>query len=405
MRPAGGRTGRLMALVLGALLAAASPGEPLTPAPEGRVRFYNIADSDFDRHSRRPSPAEQAWMRRHFARMQTYSPYFDARLAWYPDAWVYKDSYALKPHWPAYREHPEWVLRDAEGRELFIPWGCAQGRCPQHAADVGNPEFRAWWIEAARALIEAGYRGIWVDDVNLTWRVGDGAGRHVRPLDPRTGEPMTLADWRSNFAGFMEEIRAALPDAEIAHNVIWYAGEFDDPAILRQIDAADYVNLERGATDPGLTGGDGRFGFERFLAFVDLVHRRDRAVVMMDYGRTPLEREFGLAAWLLANGGRDLLASDQLDWTAPGRLWAGYRLDLGPARGARFRWRGALRRDFACGTVLLNPPDGAALTLAVPAGLRRIDGGPARRVDLPARTAAVLLGDCATLREGSVAAP
>ena len=30
-------------------------------------------------------------MRAHYWRMLTYAPYFDSRVAWFPDAWVYKD--------------------------------------------------------------------------------------------------------------------------------------------------------------------------------------------------------------------------------------------------------------------------------------------------------------------------
>lgn len=363
--------------------------------PEGRVRFYNIADSDFDAYSRSPTPQQQAWMRRHYARMQTYSPYFDQRLAWYPGAWAYKDSYAIKPQWPEFREHPDWILRDGTGRPLFIPWGCSEGRCPQYAGDVGNPAFRAHWIAAASRLIQRGYRGLWVDDVNLTWRVGDGLGRPVRPLDPRTGRPMRLQDWRRYFALFMEEIRAALPQAEIAHNVIWYAGPPTDAWIRRQIDAADYINLERGASDPGLTGGDGPWSFRRFLEFIDFVHQRGRAVILMDYGDDLPAREFGLAAWLLISHGRDLLSSNQLAWTAPDRFWHGYALDLGHAQGPRSRWRGLYRRDFDCGYVLLNPPGGAPAAISLPPGQRRLDAGAQRSFVLRARGAAVVLLDCA----------
>ena len=83
---------------------------------------------------------------------------------------------------------------------------------------------------------------------------------------------MTLEDWRRYFAEFMEEIRAAFPEAELGHNSIWYAGELENEFIQRQIAAADYFNFERGATDGGLRSGSGRFGFETFLRTVDFVH-------------------------------------------------------------------------------------------------------------------------------------
>jgi hypothetical protein len=330
--------------------------------------------------------------------MQTYSSYFDSRLSWYPQAWVYKDSYAIKPGWPEFRRHPDWVLRDGRGRMIYIDWGCEDGQCPQYAADIGNREFRRWWIEEARELLGRGYAGLWVDDVNMTWRFSDGTTDEVRPRDPRTGKTMTLEGWRRYMADFMAEIRAEFPEAEIAHNAIWYAGPIDEASISRQIDAADYFNLERGATDKGLRGGSGRWGLETFFAFVDTIHRRGRAVIYMDYGRTTDEREYGLAAWFLTSNGRDLMSSSRPEWTAPGRWWRGYGLDLGKARGSRYQWQGVLRRDFDCGTVLLNQPDMPNRDLRLEPGFRNIQGASVSAVTLPAKSAAVLERNCSTTR-------
>jgi hypothetical protein len=335
-------------------------------------------------------------MRKHYFRMQTYASYFTSRLAWYPNAWVYKDSYAIKPRWPEFREHPEWVLRDARGRMLYIDWGCEDGRCPQYAGDIGNRDFRRWWIDGARKLLDLGYIGLWVDDVNLTWRFSDGQSDDVRPVDPRTGAIMTLDDWRRYFADFMAEVRAAFQNAEIAHNAIWYAGPATDPSVIRQIEAADYISLERGASDKGLRGGSGRWGFETFLAFVDAVHQLGRAVVFMDYGTTTTDREYGLAGWFLINNGRDMMSSNRPEWTAPDRWWRGYGLDLGRARGQRYQWQGVLRRDFDCGIVLLNQPDMPTRELEPGPGYRDIKGRPVASVTLAARSAAVLQGACAT---------
>src|SRR4030095_4996089 len=98
---------------------------------------------------------------------------------------------------------------------------------------------------------------------------------------------------------------AAFPDAEITHNSIWYADDLTDPEVLRQIDAADYINIERGANDQGLTGGTGTKSFARWLSFIDMAHERGKGVVSMDYngGTSPASpvdtdlqaREFGLA--------------------------------------------------------------------------------------------------------------
>src|SRR5690349_17882366 len=156
---------RLVAAVLLALtLGSASAGVP----------FFVIAGSSFDRYTADPTPQAEEWMRAHYARMLAYSPYFDSRLAWFPNAWVYKDLYAIYLGSADAASHPDWILRDAGGNRLYISYACSGGTCPQYAADVGNPDFRAAWIGAARATLAAGYRGLFVDDVDLTLtRVGD----------------------------------------------------------------------------------------------------------------------------------------------------------------------------------------------------------------------------------------
>jgi hypothetical protein len=381
--------------VVAAAVATAGSADVKMREPAGLVRFYNVADSDFDVYSSDPTAVQQAWMRAHYFRMQTYSPYFDSRLEWYPRAWEYQNAYAIRASSPVMAAHPEWILRDADGSRLYIPWGCSNGTCPQYAADFGNPEFRADWIREARRVLAMGYIGLWIDDVNMTWRVGNGRGDHVAPIDPRTGAPMTLANWRRYFAEFMEEIRRAFPDVEIAHNAIWYAGNPADPYIRRQIAASDYFNLERGATDAGLTGGGGTFGFETFLGFVDAIHALGRGVILMDYGSTVQQREYALAAWLLISDGIDLMSSSQLHWTAPDNWWTGYDLNIGEAESGRYAADGVLRRDFQCGTVILNQPGGAPRSITLASPHRTIGGTQVNSVSLAAASAAILLKDCA----------
>ena len=147
--------------------------------------------------------------------MRGYAPFFNRALDWAPPAHLYRDLYAIYRDRAADRRllvrHPSWVLRDSLGRPLYIPWGCSAGSCPQYAADIGNPRWRAHWIAEARERFRRGYSGIFIDDVNMLMRVANGSGAFVRPFDPRTLAPMTDADWRRYVAEFTDQIEAALP--------------------------------------------------------------------------------------------------------------------------------------------------------------------------------------------------
>jgi len=342
----------LVTLLLALTLGAASAGVP----------FFVIGDSSFDRYTADPSTDDEQWMDAHYARMLAYSPYFDSRLAWFPNAWVYKDLYAIYVGSADATSHPDWILRDASGNRLYIPYACGDGTCPQYAADVGNPDFRAAWVGAARATLAAGYRGLFVDDVNLTLaRVSDGNAEPVVPRDPRTAQPMTEGAWRGYMADFTAQIRSAFPAIEIVHNPLWFVGDAD-PSVQREIAAADWIMLERGVNDRGIVGGDGTYGFDTFLAHVDLIHRSGRSVAYAANARGQRQRAYGLAALLLLQNGDDMLANQQ--GGMPDQWWTGYDIGLGSPRGGRYAWAGVLRRDFDGGFVLVDPPGGPSLKVA-----------------------------------------
>jgi hypothetical protein len=328
-------------------------------------------------------------MRQKYWRLVAYSPYFDSRLAWFPDAWVYKDLYAIYPDGTLATEHPEWILRDAGGAKLYIPYACSGGTCPQYAADVGDVGFRARWIADAKATVGAGYRGIYVDDVNLLLaRVGDGTGKSVVPIDRRTGAPMTEADWRRYMAEFCEAIRAAFPSSELVHNVIWYAGQ-SDPFVARELLSTTFVNLERGVNDDGIRGGAGTYGYETFLALVDWLHARGKGVIFDATAKTDAGREYGLASWLLVSNGRDGLGNDP--GGTPDDWWTGYDVSLGSPSAARYASQGVTRRDFEHGVVLVNQPGAAARTVTFDGTYVDLHGASVTSVTLGPAQGAVLL--------------
>lgn len=356
----------------------------------GSVRFVKAAESSFDRYTLNPSQSQIEWMRAHYSRMRTYSPYFDSRLSWFPDAWVYKDLYAIYVGSALAQQHPEWILKDSSGRKLYIPFGCSGSSCPQYAGDVGNPDFRAYWISQAAQTLVQGYRGLFIDDVNMAFRVGDGSGQFVAPTDPRTGSPMTSSGWRRYVAEFTEQIRAALPQAEIVHNALWTVGH-DDPYEQRELLSADFIEMERGVNDAGIRGGGGTFGFETFLSHIDWLHAHGKSVVFDSNVSTNVGREYGLASYFLINTGSDGLGNDP--GSTPDDWWRGYDVQLGSAMGGRYLWNGVLRRDFEHGVVLVNQPDAPQKTLLLERTYTSLAGGQLTSLALNSASGAVLLGD------------
>jgi len=330
-------------------------------------------------------------MNQKFWRLQTTSPYFDSRLSWFPNAWAYNDLYAT---WvgsgnPVIEQHPDWVLKDQYGNWLYVPFACNGNSCSQWALDPGNPAVRSWWINNVKAQMSHGYKGIWIDDVNLDWRTGDGSGNIVLPWDPRTGQQMTYSAWQSYIVGFVQAIRSAFPTKEIIHNSVWYSGgsqRDNNPYVIQQIKACDYINVERGIDDTGLTGGTGQWSVNALLAYVDHVHSLGKHVVFDEYG---YYGDYQTAGYFLMSTGSDALGNQTV---TPNNWWGGYDVKLGNALGGRYTWNGLLRRDFQNGMVLLNPPQSSTVTVDLAGTYQRDDGSIATKVTLAAKQGAVLIG-------------
>ena len=234
----------------------------------------------------------------------------------------------------------------------------------------------------------------------MDMQVGNGQGTLVAPIDPATGQPMSSDAWRHYMATFMAEVRAALPSAEIVHNAMWFAASHAataNPDIRSEISSADFINLERGANDSGLTGGSGPWSLNAFLTFVNQVHGLGKNVVIDGNASDPQGMTYNLAAYFLISSGNDAVSSTgqtPLSW------WSGFNTNLGPAAGPRYGWNNLLRRDFSAGMVLLNAPGEPTRTVTLPSPMQDISGNTVSSVTLAGGSGAVLRGSVTNAASG-----
>jgi len=381
------------AIALAASLSAAILGLAQSSDP-GRANYTGDANSAFDHYTYAPNSSLQQWFQTHFSGMVVYPPYFDQRTSWYPHAYAYIDLYAIYPGTWEQAAHPEWILHDQNGNSLYIPYGCSGGTCTQYAGDISNPGFRADWIDWAKSSIASGhYPGLFIDDVNMEFRVTDGWGNPAAPIDSNTGKSMTYDAWRNYLAGFLEQIRASLPGTKLIENSIWYAGpggmKDADPAIQRQIATADIVCLERGvANDPGLTGGTGFWSVYSFFDYIDHVHAAGKGVFLKESNLDSAGQQYGLASYFMISNGNDSIGDAV---TTPDYWWHGYDVDLGAPLGPRTYKGGIFERDFAGGKVLLGEPGLAPQTVDLGGAYTTLDGNPVTSATIAGRQGLVLL--------------
>ncbi len=376
---------------------AGSPGVGDTGAPtpgpsEGDVHIVKrMGDPTFDSVVTKPSPSTVTWLNDHFYRMEVFTTFFDDKTSFYPNGWVYSDSQVIYPGSSTAKNHPDWVLQDSGGHSVYLDWNCSGGTCPQYAADVTSAAFRSDWIATLKASLAKGYRGAWIDDVNLALRFSDGT-KSVTAYSPATKAVVTEDSWSAAVASFMAEIAAALPSYELLHNSIWYARptRTADTYVKQEMKAASVINLEGGfASDGGLTGGTGEWSVYAKMAFVDVVHSAGKWAVIDDFPSNDGERQYALACYLLVSNGSDGLGDAAM---APSTWWKGYDVHLGAAVSGRTRSAtGVFRRQFQNGLVLMLEPGAASTTVTLPGPYTTIDGAEVTEVKLSAKQGAVLI--------------
>ena len=391
-------SGSATSLRTAAVAPASPPAEsPPPPAPTppppgaaGAVHFVKRADSSFDAED---IQANAAFMWEHFTRMVGFSPFFDTRTAWAPPTWEYEDAYAIYTGSSLESEHPEWILRDASGNRLYIPYGNPP---TQYAGDISNPAFRRYWIERGKATLAHGYAGIFVDDVDMWANTGNAKREKVVPISGVTGQPISDEAWREYLATLMQELRQAIPGYEIVHNNVWYADGgaanrgTTAPVVRRQIEAANVLNVERGAHDSGLTGGTGSWSLSNWFTYMDEVHAMGRAVVLGGGNYEAAAMEYNLAAYFLISTGRDYICDGGSTQNVKS-FWQGWSVNLGEAVGPRERSPAGLwSRRFEKGVVYLLEPAAAPQTISLPSTMHSATLGNVTSVPLSARQGVVL---------------
>jgi hypothetical protein len=295
----------------------------------------------------------------------SYAGYFDPALSWFKGkAYAYKDAYAI--YTPPSRNsatvnaHPEWILKDQHGNPLYIPWG-TPGEYDQYAADVGNPMFCQSWIgEAVQMLTAAphGYRGLWVDDVNPDLsRVTDIQGNPAVPTNPASGKPYDSSAWFSAWMAFLQHIRNVTKvfGLEVVHNPVWYG-----PAYNWAL--ADWINVERGFSDQGITGGTGQWSFEAYTNYMTAVQKTGAKVLLdeITYENMP----YKVAAALLVGADGTGFEDATPDLYTP-QFQQLVTVEMGQPLSPAQRFSGVYQRSFEKGLVYVVEPGGDSITLTL----------------------------------------
>lgn len=294
----------------------------------------------------------------------------------------------------------------------------------EYMPDLTNATFRNMVIDICLNAIDAGHRGIWLDNVlNPIYSysaqptvgtttmlgkpyTGTGPGSGQTPQAKRAnGTVVTTAQWNDASAQLMTELRAALgPTVPILANVPWYApwdegdglgGNFSNASFVTVAQKATYLDREGWVRwGPNLMDG---WNMSQSLNIIEGA-RAAVPTVAFTYDSFPANasdnthREYALAMAYLVSNGADLFGDATYYGTND---WVGYHIDLGAPSTGRTVLPGtsyAWKRTFANGIVIANA-ESTSVSVTLPAGVTywKLDNSTVSgTITVPAQTGLIL---------------
>ncbi|MGM1058707.1 putative glycoside hydrolase [Saccharothrix sp. Mg75] len=290
----------------------------------------------------------------------------------------------------ANKNHPEWFLTDASGKRFEY-----SGYSGHWQMDVGDPGYqRAWADNVVRTTRAAGFDGVFMDNALFpcdAYHEGRCPAEYPTDAAMQDAYVSMLSATRGAFTAAGLKTVANLSNARL-HAGAWdrytehLDGGFDEWWL-----AFDDTNL--------LPEYDQ--GWSRQVAQIASNEARGKITWVQPHFSPGADRpyRYALASYLMAAGGRAAIAEvDQTDGYGDASPWhAEYDWDLGAPTGAyRKVATNVFRRDFACGTVLVNANqrDTAAVTVKLGGTYRNQGGTAVTSVALNGTSGSVLRKAC-----------
>ncbi|MGB8297699.1 MAG: putative glycoside hydrolase [Polyangia bacterium] len=286
-------------------------------------------------------------------------------------------------HWsndyPEVTTHETWFWHNASAGRVA---SSADGKL---LMNVSVSEFAAYWADSIAQQSAAGeYDGVFLDSASPALLQGECsrddsrlAGTAVRDqVFSELGGQTWIAAWDTWIAGLNGALEAKgiplIPNTS-AFTTTWDNSDYTRTAGI----------FSEGFADPGFSLADWKASTNQLMA----IAAAGKIVIEQNYLTSTSDvqrRLYYLANHLLVKGGRTYLfyfADSTLEW------YPEWEIDLGapvaaPSNVDALAWQGVYRRDFAKGSVLVNPTTAAvSVTLAAPMQQINPQGGGAVSVD------------------------
>jgi hypothetical protein len=243
------------------------------------------------------------------------------------------------------REHPDWFLRDQDGKLLENPYGGENFAM----MDPGNVYWRAFWLDRARQTLDEGsWDGIFLDNVEVTFSF----------REQREQIPTAYPDEASYQKAVQEFLKYIYQDLHSQGKLLFanLVARKDDTDWTSYLDSLDGAMHEGWAID-WPNGYRSAETWEKHLRLAEDTQAMGKTIILVSQGKEGQEKlqRFSYASYLLVMQGAAYFRFANSDHYREAWLYPNYQLDLGKPLGNRYQVGEVWRRDFANGWVEVDP--------------------------------------------------
>jgi hypothetical protein len=239
-------------------------------------------------------------------------------------------------------QHPDWFLLDQSGNRIVDNSSVYM--------DPGNAEYRAFWLQRARALQEQyHWDGFFIDNLeaSLSKISSKGIVTAKYPDD---------ASYQAAIEGFLKYLRQNYFEPRrqpVLANIISIK---DWNVWLRYLQYLDGAMIEAFTVDWS-TDYLSPSEWESELDAVDKALSQGKTLILVSQAEQPdsNRQQFALASYLLITNGNAFFRYADAGGYRKVLLYKNYSLNLGEPLGPRYQKGSSWRRDFTNGFVLVNP--------------------------------------------------
>ena len=243
--------------------------------------------------------------------------------------------------------HPDWFLLDQNGQRIMLG--------NTYYMDAGNPEYRAFWLERAKALQEEyDWDGVFIDNVEVSLN-------KLENMEITPAKYPDDASYQVAIEGFLKYLYENYfePNRKpLLANII----SVDDWDVwLRYLQYLDGAMIEAFAVDWSNGYRSPTDWKEQMAAAEKALSQGETLILVSQSGvARPKHQLFSLASYLLVANKNAYFRYADSDNYREISLYENYALDLGTPLGPRYKDGTFWRRDFTNGSVLVDPKTNSA---------------------------------------------